>query len=151
MTPPLSNLLVPSAVQLDLPAQNEAEAIRALTGLLGSNPAVKNAGELATQVLEREKLSTTALGHGVAFPHARTTLVTDIVVTAGRSREGVLFRDSGQRVNFLFVIGTPPDRVAQYLALVGRLARLLRDDALRAHLLAAATVEEFLAPLRSAA
>lgn len=150
MTPPLSDLLVPSAVQLDLRAQNEEEAIRAVTGLLGSNPAVRDPDALATQVLEREKLSTTALGHGVAFPHARTTLVTGIVVAAGRSREGVLFRDSGQRVHFLFVIGTPPDRVAQYLALVGRLARLLRDDALRAQMLAATTVEEFLLPLRSA-
>ena len=46
-------------------------------------------------MLEREKLSTTALGHGVAFPHARTTLVTEIVVAVGRSREGVLFRDCG--------------------------------------------------------
>ena len=151
MTLTLSDLLVPSAVRLDLPAQNEDDAIRAMTGLLRANPSVKDAAALATQVLEREKLSTTALGHGVAFPHARTTLVSNIVVAAGRSREGVLFRDSGQRVHFLFVIGTPPDRVAQYLALVGRLARLLRDDALRARMLAAETAEEFLAPLRDAA
>ena len=151
MIPPLSELLVPSAVQLDLPAQNEEDAIRTLTGLLVPNPACRDAAGLAAQVLEREKLSSTVLGYGVAFPHARTTLVTDIVVAIGRSREGVEFRDPGQRVNFLFVIGTPPDRVAQYLALVGRLARLLRDDALRTRMLDAATPEEFLAPLRSAA
>ena len=150
MIPSLSELLVPSVLQLDLTAPDEEEAIRAVTASLSGNPAVKDVGRLAAQVLEREKLSTTALGHGVAFPHARTGEVTQIVVAIGRSREGVLFRESGQRVNFLFVIGTPPDRVAQYLALVGRLARLLKEEAVRAQLLAATTAEEFLTPLRSA-
>ena len=44
----------------------------------------------------------------------------------------------------------PPDRVAQYLALVGRLARLLKEEPVRAQLLAATTADEFLTPLRSA-
>ena len=149
MIPSLSDLLVPSVLQLDLTAPDEEAAIRTVTTSLSNNPAVKDAGRFATQVLEREKLSTTALGHGVAFPHARTGEVSQIVIAIGRSREGVLFRESGQLVNFLFVIGTPPDRVAQYLALVGRLARLLKEEAVRARLLAATTAEEFLTPLRS--
>ena len=111
---------------------------------------MRDCTRLADAVLEREKLSTTALGHGVAFPHARTAEVSGIVVAAGRSREGVKFGGSDERVHFLFVIGTPPDRVAQYLALVGRLARLLKEEAVRAQLLAATTPEEFLNPLRSA-
>ncbi len=150
MIPPLSELLVPSVLQLDLTAPDEEKAIRAVTATLSGHPAVKDVGRLAALVLEREKLSTTALGHGVAFPHARTAEVTQIVIAIGRSREGVLFREAGQRVNFLFVIGTPPDRVAQYLALVGRLARLLKEETMRAQLLAATTAEEFLTPLRSA-
>lgn len=151
MSLPLSDLLVPSAVELDLTAANEEEAILSTAALLKVNPAVKDARALAGLVLEREKLSSTSLGHGVAFPHARTNLVSDIVLAVGRSREGVVFRDSGLRVNFVFVIGTPPDRVPQYLALVGRLARLLRDDAVRADLLAANTPEEFVSPLLFAA
>ena len=150
MIPPLSDLLVPSVLSLDLTAHDEQEAIRTVTARLAGHPGVKDADRLAGQVLEREKLSTTALGHGVAFPHARTTEVTEIVIAVGRSREGILFRESGQLVNFLFVIGTPSDRVAQYLALVGRLARLLKEEAIRAQLLAATTAEEFLTPLRSA-
>lgn len=149
MTPPLTELLAPSVVELDLHAENEDDAIRSVTGLLVNRPEVKDCARLAEAVLEREKLSSTALGHGVAFPHARTAEVSGIVIAAGRSREGVLFGGSGERVHFLFVIGTPPDRVAQYLALVGRLARLLKEEAIRAQLLAATTAEEFLSPLRS--
>ena len=150
MIPPLSELLVPSVLELELTASDEEEAIRAVTARLAGHPGVKDVAHLAAQVLEREKLSTTALGHGVAFPHARTGEVSQIVIAIGRSREGILFRGADQRVNFLFVIGTPPDRVAQYLALVGRLARLLKEEAMRAQLLAATTAEEFLTPLRSA-
>ena len=150
MTPPLTELLVPSVLDLDLTARDEEDAIRAVTARLSGHPSVKDAARLATQVLEREKLSSTALGHGVAFPHARTAEVTQIVVAIGRSPGGVLFRDAPQPVNFLFVIGTPPDRVAQYLALVGRLARLLKEEAVRHQLLAATSADEFLTPLRSA-
>ena len=150
MIPPLSDLLVPSVLSLDLTARDEQEAIRAVTAQLAGHPGVRDADQLAALVLEREKLSTTALGHGVAFPHARTAAVTEIVIAVGRSREGILFRESDQIVHFLFVIGTPSDRVAQYLALVGRLARLLKEEAIRAQLLAATTAEEFLTPLRSA-
>ena len=150
MTPPLTALLVPSLVLLDLQAEHEEDAIRAVAGQFAGHPAVRDCARFTEQVLEREKLSTTALGHGVAFPHARTAEVTDLVVAVGRSRAGVPFRGSGETVNFLFVIGTPPDRVAQYLALVGRLARLLKEEALRAQLLAATTAEAFLLPLQSA-
>ena len=70
-------------------------------------------------------------------------------MAVGRSREGVVFADGKETVHFLFVIGTPPDRVPPYLALVGYLARQLKDEKIRAKLLAAATAEDFLDVLRA--
>jgi mannitol/fructose-specific phosphotransferase system IIA component (Ntr-type) len=71
------------------------------------------------------------------------------VVGAGRSLAGVPFQGGKERVHFVFVIATPPDQVPQYLSAVGKLARLLKDGAIRDKLMAAATVEEFLAPLQA--
>ena len=105
--------------------------------------AVSDAGKLTVEVLEREKLSPTAMGHGVAFPHARTSAVKQIVMAVGRSREGVTFAGSPDGpVHFFFVIATPPNQVPQYLSVVGRLARLLRSEGVREQLLTAATAEE---------
>ncbi len=147
----LSSLLLPELVQLDLSANSDLEAISAVAGLLTGHPdLIGDPAQFRQAVLDREKLSPTALGYGVAFPHARTPQVKQIVVAVGRSREGVLFAQADQRVNLLFVIGTPLDKVPEYLAVVGRLVRLLKNEAVRRSLLAAETVDEFLAPLRSA-
>lgn len=148
MISPLSQLLVPGLVNLDVKATNEVDAISTVTGLLAGHPdLIGDAKQFRDAVLDREKLSPTALGYGVAFPHARTQQVKQIVVAVGRSKEGVLFEQAGQRVHLLFVIGTPLDKVPEYLSVVGRLVRLLKDETVRAKLLEAATVEEFLAPL----
>ena len=146
----LSELLAPEHVVLDLTTPAETDAIRVVTALLQGDPNVGDLAQLTRQVLEREALSSTALGSGVAFPHARTDQVRRIVSAAGRSREGVLFQEGHELVHFLFVIATPADQVPQYLAAVGKLARLLKDASTRDLLMKAGTVEEFLAPLRSA-
>ena len=143
-------LLSPDRVLLDLRADDEAAAIRSVAGVFAGHPEVTDPTKLAGEVIDRERLSSTALGYGVAFPHARTALVKEIVVAAGRSAAGVPFVGSPEPVRFIFVIGTPPDRAAQYLALVGTLARLLRSDAVRQKLLAAATPDDFVAVLRAA-
>ena len=143
-------LLSPDRVLLDLHAGDEAGAIRAVAGVFAGHPEVSDPSRLAGEVIERERLSSTALGCGVAFPHARTSLVREIVVAAGRSTGGVPFGGGKEPVHFVFVIGTPPDRAAQYLALVGTLARTLRSEDIRQRLLAAPDADAFVAVLRAA-
>jgi PTS system fructose-specific IIA component len=145
----LSDLLAPEHVLLDLSTPDESAAIRAVTALLEGDPHVGDHAQLTGQVLEREALSSTALGHGVAFPHARTEQVRRIVVAAGRSIPGVFFQRGRERVHFLFVIATPPNQVPQYLSAVGQLARLLKTATIRDQLMQANSIEEFLAPLRA--
>ena len=136
-------------VKLDLEGSSDVEAISSVAGLLAGHPdLVGDPANFRDAVLEREKLCPTALGNGVAFPHARTAQVKQIVLAVGRSRAGVRFESAGQTVNLLFVIGTPLNKVPEYLAVVGRLVRLLKNETVRARLLAATTAEEFLTPLR---
>ena len=142
MTFSFAELLAAARIAPDLSAANGEEAIRTVAGLLAGNPAVSDAGKFTTEVLEREKLSPTAMGHGVAFPHARTGGVRQIVMAVGRSREGVPFAGASDGpVHFFFVIGTPPNQVPQYLSVVGRLARLLKSEGIREQLLQATTAE----------
>ena len=143
----LSDLLSPDRVLLDLSATNEAEAIQAVTTLLSGHPDIGDVRQFTAEVLEREALSCTAMDYGVAFPHARTAQVRRIVMAVGRSPAGVPFKRAADLVHFIFVIGTTPGQVPQYLAAVGKLARVLRSADVRARLMAASTAEEFLAPL----
>jgi len=102
-------------------------------------------GCFCKELLDRDELRSTAAGYGVAFPHARTDAVKEIVISAGRSPAGVRFGD--EMVHFIFVIGTPRGKVSEYLVAVGTLARLLRTDKIRTALTAASTPEEFVRAL----
>ena len=143
-----SDLLAPAWMNLDLHAKNGPEAIRNVAGLLSTNPGVDDAASFVTEVLEREKLSTTAVGHGVAFPHARSRHVREVVMAVGRSVAGIHFDTAAEDVHFIFVIGTPPEMVPQYLALVGKLVRLVKTAEVRERLMTAASPEDFLKALR---
>jgi mannitol/fructose-specific phosphotransferase system IIA component (Ntr-type) len=82
--------------------------------------------------------------NGVAFPHARTDLVDEIVVGIGRSRAGIPVGTNQQRARLIFVIGVPERLVNDYLICVGALVRLVKDDAIRTALLESETPRQFL-------
>jgi mannitol/fructose-specific phosphotransferase system IIA component (Ntr-type) len=144
----ISALLHEGQIQLELRAGDAPEAIRTIAGLLRGNPAVLDPGQLCADVLAREEVGTTVLSRGFALPHARTKAVSNLVLAIGRCRAGVPFGPTAQKAQLIFMIGTPPQMIAQYLELVGQLARRLKDDVLRQCLLDAERAEEFIAVLR---
>ena len=93
--------------------------------------------------MEREQKSSTVANGGVAFPHARTNLVSEILLGIGRSKEGVVFPGRTDTVHLLFVIAVPQQMVNDYLICVGALARLLKSGERREALQSASTPEEF--------
>ena len=145
----LADLLQEEHVALDLQASTQAEALQEIIALLRGDEKVRNPAKFFEAVLARERASSTMMGHGVAFPHARTDLVEELILGIGRSQEGVSFGPEGERASLLFVIGVPRRMVAEYLICVGGLARLVRNDATRAALLAAKSAREFVERLRS--
>jgi mannitol/fructose-specific phosphotransferase system IIA component (Ntr-type) len=89
------------------------------------------------EVTAREPKKPSVVENGVAFPHARTDLVDQIVLGIGRSPDGIPF-DKGERAQLIF-IGVPQRLVNDYLICLGTLARVLKDDAVRETLMGAQT------------
>lgn len=131
-------LLRPAAINLNLQARQKNEALREVAQMLQQVGCVSNFNAFYSEILERERVSNTALGHDVAIPHARTEQCSEILIAVGRSPEGIDFETKdGQPVRLIFLIGTPKQMVTEYLRVVGNLARLLRQDQLRQDLLSA--------------
>src|SRR4029077_17408366 len=99
------------------------------------------------QVFAREQAHPSVVENGVAFPHARTDLVDEIVIGVGRSRAGISFGENQQRAHLIFVIGVPERLLSDYLVCVGTLARLVKDEMIRSRLLNADTPHEFIEAL----
>lgn len=143
----LVDLLKPNLILLELTETKRTAAIHQVAGLLEKEPEVTNFKGFYDELLARERVESTTLGNGVAFPHARTDHVSRLVLAVGRSHAGVSFDNGGELIHFIFVIGTPRRMVTEYLTLVGAMARLLRHEEVRAKLMQAKTAEEFLAVL----
>ncbi len=145
----LADLLDEKNVALQLRARKQANALREIIQLLAANGKIDHPEKFLGAVLAREQANPSAVEHSVAFPHARTDLVDQIVLGIGRSRAGVLF-GKGQRARLIFVIGVPQRLINDYLICVGTLARLVKDDVTRAALLYAKTQRQLLDALLTA-
>jgi len=151
MASSVSALFNVELVDLHLKADNGEAAIQQLCDRLQNAGCVEDSRYFCQLIMAREAISSTALGSGVAFPHARTENVSSLVVAMGRSDTGIPFHEGQAPVRLLFVIGTPPTLIHEYLNLVGRLARMLRSESVRNRLLSAADEKEFVAALTESA
>ncbi len=140
-----AQILQPSRIALDITAMDKNQAILEVAGIVRGDADMVDFDLFCRELLARDELRSTAAGYGVAFPHARTDAVREIVIAAGRSPGGIQFGE--ERVHYIFVIGTPREKVSDYLVAVGTLARLLRMEKIRASLARAATPEDFIRAL----
>lgn len=123
----LSLLCSEAPVALDTRTTTENETILDAAGLLARSPDVLDPAGFAAAVLDRQRISPPLLGNGIALPHARTSLVREIVMSITRTFEPVPFGPNGSPVRLIFLYGIPPHRVAEHLATTAALARKLRD------------------------
>ncbi|HVU26059.1 MAG TPA: PTS sugar transporter subunit IIA [Opitutus sp.] len=145
----LSELLDPARVSLHVKSAKRTTALNEVAQLLAHHPDVLNFDGFYTELLARDRLDTTSLGHGFAVPHARTDHVKQIVLAVGRSDAGVPF-DNGENVRMMFMLGTPKARPGDYLQVLSNLCRMLKDPANRDSFLTAATPEEFVQVIAAA-
>ena len=146
----LEDLLTEQQVIPRLRSRKPENAIREVIDVLASDISGRKLDKpeaFLEQVLAREQTHPSVVENGVAFPHARTDLVDEIVIGVGRSRAGIPFGENQLRAHLIFVIGVPERLVSDYLVCVGTLARLVKDETIRSRLLNAETPHEFVEAL----
>jgi len=148
----LSSFTDAKFVDLAMKPGDKESVIREAVRLLDRSRRVADSRAFLEDVLERERLVTTGVGYGVAFPHAKSEAVTGVVFAFARTTEGVDFGAlDGHPVRLIFLIGAPkeqePSRV--YLNLMARLSFLMKDEGNRERLLSTESVSEVLRLLDS--
>jgi mannitol/fructose-specific phosphotransferase system IIA component (Ntr-type) len=83
---------------------------------------------LTATLLMRERLGSTAAGHGIAIPSARSLLVTRPITLLGRSRRGIEWEAAadGPVSTVLLVLSPGSVRAAAHVASVARAAAATR-------------------------
>ena len=119
-------------VVLDAPANREA-VIDAAARLLADAPgSVAAVGESLRQ---RERMGSTAIGHGVAIPHGRSNALNDTRAAFLRLQTGVDFDASdGEPVDLVFAMSVPEHFTQRHLQLLSELAQRFGDAEFRSAL-----------------
>jgi PTS system nitrogen regulatory IIA component len=132
-----------------LVGSNKAEVLRELAEhLAGQNRDIQP--ERLIEVLwERERLGSTAIGDGIAIPHGKLPDLKGVIGAFGRHPAGVDFDSlDGSPTHLFFLLVAPEDSVGQHLKALARVSRLLKDQAFRSRLLAAADRAEIFRLIR---
>lgn len=146
----LGQLLTADRIKVPLDSRDKPSVLRELVDLLvsrvGGDPA-----DILRAVYEREELQSTGFGYGVAIPHARTPILKELVVVAGRTAVPVDYGAVDEKpVRLLFLVAGPEAAAGDQVRALSRIARLVRRDYLRERLLKAATAEDFAAVVKEA-
>lgn len=146
----LADLVDRKQIALNLRARNQSDALRELVDLLVAAGRIGNVAKFLQELDAREGVTSTYAADGVAFPHARTKLVDEIVLAIGRSEAGISWSGKGEIAHLIFLIAVPERLISDYLVVVGGIARITKDRPLRTLLLHSESVDEFVATLLGA-
>jgi PTS system nitrogen regulatory IIA component len=91
--------------------------------------------EVFDVILQRERLGSTGVGHGIAIPHGKLESISSIVGVFARLESPVDFEAlDDQPVDLVFLLLAPEGAGADHLKALSRIARVLRDQELVAKL-----------------
>jgi len=145
----LHELIPVEAVVLDLVGETKDEVLEELVTKL----ALTDEAHLAVRRVldEREAKGSTGVGHGVAIPHARCDEMEALRMAYGRKPAGIDWdANDGEPVHHVFLILAPPIHVSnKYLQVMGNVAGLVRESAVRDQLDAVTDTDEFMELLQA--
>ncbi|HET57497.1 MAG TPA: PTS sugar transporter subunit IIA [Deltaproteobacteria bacterium] len=122
----------------ELKSKTKREVLKELTRPFAENLSNVDSDGMVEVLLDREKLGSTGIGYGVAIPHGKMTGLDQLVVSFGRSSEGVEFDAlDGKPVNIFFLLMAPDNSAGKHLKALAKISRMLKDAGFRKELMEA--------------
>jgi len=140
----VAKYLVAPRIGLDLTIADREGVLRWLALTLGGSDAAS--GEAVyDDLLAREQMSTTGIGSGVAFPHARVDFLPSVRLAFARTVTPIPFGSlDGREVDLFVAIAGPKSDRRTFLSVLGALSYLFRSASVRKEFREAASAEEVL-------
>lgn len=146
----IRDLIKEEFVFLDISARSRFDAIHKIIQRMANLEEIEDLDQFEKEVVRREKEIPTGLQMGAALPHARSKVVKQIVMAFARLQKGVDFGADGKELaRLIFLFGVPSDEINEYLKLVSKLCKLLREKSFRTKLLEAEEPEDIIEVLKN--
>ena len=141
----ITELLKKESIELGVKVSGKEEAIDKLIGLMAAGGRLNDKAGYKEGILAREALGSTAVGEGIAIPHAKVAAVKEPGLAAMVVPDGVDYEAfDGSLANLIFMIAAPEGEADVHLEALSRLSTLLMDPDFKNDLIHAESKEEFL-------
>ncbi|KPK97017.1 MAG: hypothetical protein AMJ95_11355 [Omnitrophica WOR_2 bacterium SM23_72] len=130
----IMEFLSKKAIVTDLKATKKEDVIKELVDALINSGEIEKRyrNKLIDALMTRESLGSTAIGQGIAIPHAKSDCVQKLVAAFGLSKKGVNFDSlDGEQAYIFFLLVAPQDSAGPHLKALARISRLLKDKYFR--------------------
>ncbi|MFC1856312.1 PTS sugar transporter subunit IIA, partial [Thermodesulfobacteriota bacterium] len=128
-----------------LKSESKNDLIRELASVVASSDNRMEHDVLTEKLIDRESLSSTGIGDGIAIPHCKYENINGIIMAYGRSVSGRDFDSiNKQPVHHFFLIVAPNTQQAagEHLRTLAKITRMLKDDEFKRSLLSAEDKKE---------
>ena len=136
-------------INLNLESKNKNTVIRELYNNLRQTNLIKDEEQGLNDIFKREDMGSTGIGKRIALPHAKTKAVDELMITFGISRNGISYNSvDDENVNIFFMFLCPENKTREYLKVLARISRLIREEKFVNDLLKATSNQEILELIR---
>ena len=143
---PLSRLIDENAMIMDLQSDYKEGVLSELAQKAYDNKLVSDKKYLINKLIEREKLTSTAIGNGIALPHLRkpsNEIINEPKIVIGISQRGIDYNSAdGNPTHIFFLILSDSEVV--HLRILSKISRVLRKEEALIKLRKLKTKEQFI-------
>ncbi len=127
-----------------LQSATKKDAILELIDLVKISEKDIDINQLESNIFHREEIMSTGIGLGVGIPHTRIEGVTNPFIVIGISRSGIRDYESidGMAVNLIFLIIAGLNQHKEYIQLLSRIVKKIKDDPFRKSLVTMYDIDE---------
>jgi PTS system nitrogen regulatory IIA component len=123
----LGDLISPEGVIATLKAKSKKQVLQELSSRAAAHTGLSER-DIFDTLLQRERLGSTGVGHGVAIPHGKLAALENITGLFVRLDEPIDFDAiDDQPVDLVFLLLAPESAGADHLKALARISRLLRE------------------------
>jgi PTS system nitrogen regulatory IIA component len=127
---PLTDVLTPNAILPALKGVSKKQILHELASF-AAGLAHLSESDVFEALLQRERLGSTGMGHGIAIPHGKMPKLNHLFGIFARLEKPVDFEAlDGEPVDLIFLLLAPEGAGADHLKALSRVARALRDPAI---------------------
>jgi mannitol/fructose-specific phosphotransferase system IIA component (Ntr-type) len=148
----MTDLIQPECISPNLRSLDKYEAFEEMTRPLISSGQLDEIhhNDLTQAIRDRERIMCTALGGGIAIPHAYLPDAAENRILVGRSPDGLDFQaPDGEPVYLVFLLVGPKRNQTEHLQIIAHIARMLHDEEFVRELREAANPESMIRAIRS--